>query len=329
MYRMLDEDPARRAIRIPNGCSSRSCRNRVPAPRRPSPPRSRRGSPFSYRILYTRDPNKTAQDLVDTQGEVEVGEDGRTIAVLGVCHDVTEQVRAEEARELAQARYRLMTEESGDIIILYSTDAKMLFCSNALERLIGRSADEIRDGGYKRFIHPDDGEEASKMMLRPVNGDIVVATWRIQHAKGHYLWLETTIRTICDAASGEPLNVVSVSRDVTARVQAEEERNKAYDMYRVMTTEASDAILLFGPDRKILFASDALARVMGRSVGEIENGRWMICSSIPTTLEQLRAAWSCRTGSRETLTRDLSPDARRRALRLARGRDARPRYDGR
>jgi PAS domain S-box-containing protein len=255
-------------------------------------------SPFSYRT-YAKFPDRMAQ-IVDTQGEVEVDEDGRAIGVLGVCHDVTEQVRAEEARELAQARYRLMTEESGDIIILYSTDAKLVFCSNALERLVGRSADEIRDGGYKRFIHPDDGEEASKMMLRPVNGDIVVATWRIQHAKGHYLWLETTIRTIFDPASGEPLNVVSVSRDVTARVQAEEERKKAYDMYRVMTTEASDAILLFGPDRKILFASDALARVMGRSVGEIENGQWMGFVH-PDDVEPLRRLVLPHR-SRETLT---------------------------
>jgi PAS domain S-box-containing protein len=297
MYRMLDEDPL----------------DRNPDPEwlfQQITPESRlraeaaiataikTGSPFSYRT-YTRDPHKTAQ-IVDTQGEVELGEDGRTIAVLGVCHDVTEQVRAEEARELAQARYRLMTEESGDIIILYSTDAKMLFCSNALERLIGRSAEEIRDGGYKRFIHPDDGEEASKMTLRPVNGDIVVATWRMHHAKGHYVRLETTIRTIFDPASGEPLNVVSVSRDVTARVQAEEERKKAYDMYRVMTTEASDAILLFGPDRKILFASDALARVMGRSAADVENGKWMTYVH-PDDLAPLRSL-QLPHRSRETLT---------------------------
>ncbi len=297
MYRMLDEDPCDR-----NPDPEWLFQQITPASRAVAEAAIaaaiKTRSPFSYRT-YTRDAHKTAQ-IVDTQGEVEVGEDGRTTAVLGVCHDVTEQVRAEEARELAQARYRLMTEESGDIIILYSTDAKLVFCSNALERLIGRSADEIRDGGYKRFIHPDDGEEASKMMLRPFNGDIVVATWRIQHAKGHYLWLETTIRTIFDPASGEPLNVVSVSRDVTARVQAEEERNKAYDMYRVMTTEASDAILLFGPDRKILFASDALARVMGRAVGEIENGQWMAFVH-PDDLEPLRSLVLPHR-SRETLT---------------------------
>ncbi len=230
-------------------------------------------SPFSYRTT-ARSADLVAQ-IIETQGEVEVDESGRVVALLGVCHDVTQQLRAEEAREKAQAMYRLMTEESGDIIILYAPDSKMLFCSNALERLIGRSADEIRDGGYKRFIHPDDMDEANKMISRPLDGDVVVAKWRILHAKGHYIWLETTIRTVHDTQDGAPLHVISVSRDVTARVEAEQAREKAYEMYRVMTTEASDVILLFGPDRKILFASDAIGRVMGRDPSAIENGGWM------------------------------------------------------
>ena len=253
-------------------------------------------SPFSYRT-NSRDSERATQ-IVDTQGEVEIGEDGRVSAVLGVCYDMTSQVRAEEAREKAQAMYRLMTEESGDIIILYSPDSQMLFCSNALERLIGRCADEIRDGGYKNFVHPDDAEEAAKMTLRPVNGEIVVATWRIRHAKGHYLWLETTIRTVYDQG-GEPLSVISVSRDVTARVEAEQARNKAYEMYRVMTTESSDVIILFAPDRKILFASDAIGRVMDRTPAEIEHGKWMNYVH-PDDLEQLRGI-ELPHRSRETL----------------------------
>ena len=230
-------------------------------------------SPFAYRT-HSRHADRPAQ-IIDTQGEVEIDEDGRVTALLGVCHDVTAQVRAEEERQKAQDMYRLMTEESGDIVILYSTDARLLFVSSALERIIGRSADEIRDGGYKRFIHPDDLEEAAKMITRPVDADTTVATWRILHRDGHYIWLETTLRTVFDPATGEPRNVISVSRDVSARVEAQEARRKADEMYRVMTTESSDAILLFGPDRKILFASDALGRVMGRSVEEIEQGGWM------------------------------------------------------
>jgi PAS domain S-box-containing protein len=176
-------------------------------------------SPFSYRTI-SRNPHRSAH-IVETQGEVEIGEDGRTTALLGVCHDVTAQAQAEEAREKAQQRYRLMTEESGDIIILYSANEELLFASNALERMLGRTGDEIRDGGYRRFVHPDDMQEAAKIIERPVDSDMVVGTWRLRHRDGHYVWLETTIRTIYDPISGKPLNVVSVSRDVSARREQE------------------------------------------------------------------------------------------------------------
>jgi PAS domain S-box-containing protein len=230
-------------------------------------------SPFSYRT-YARDASRAAQ-IVDTQGEVEVDENGRPASLIAVCHDVTAQVRAEEAREQAQAMYRLMAEESGDIIILYSADVKLLFASQALERITGRTIEDIRDGRYKRFVHPDDHEEAQKMFDRRPDGDTVTATWRVLHRDGHYVWLETTIRTVYDSETGEPKNIISVSRDVSARVAAEEARRKADMMYRVMTTESADAIVLFAPDRSILFASDALERVMGRSTAEIEKGGWM------------------------------------------------------
>ena len=243
-------------------------------------------SPFSYRT-YARNPDWAAQ-IVDTQGEVEVGDDGRTVALLGVCHDVTRQVRAEEAREKAQEMYRLMTEESGDIVILYDTEANLLFCSQALERLIGRSTDEIRNGGYKRFIHPDDIEEADKMIRRPVDAGVVVATWRIQHANGHYIWLETTIRTVYDPEGGQPKNVISVSRDVTARVEAERERRKAYELFQIMTSEGSDIIILYDAKAKVLFASDALARVLGRQPSEIEGRKWVNDLAHPDDREFLK-----------------------------------------
>src|SRR5215470_18039212 len=98
-------------------------------------------SAFSYRTR-ARDPNVASQ-IVDTQGEVAIGEDGRVTALLGVCYDVTQQVHAEEAREKAQQMYRLMTEEASDIILMYESDGRIVFASGALERVLGRTVDEI------------------------------------------------------------------------------------------------------------------------------------------------------------------------------------------
>ncbi len=271
MYRLLEEDPSKQKPDIEYLYQQMAPGDREIIEQALATAIKTR-SAFGYRTR-SRHANKAAQ-IIDTQGEVEVGEDGRTIALMGVCHDVTQQIRAEEAREKAQAMYRLMTEECGDIIILYSLNSELLFVSNALERITGRTADEIRNGGYKLLIHPDDAAEAAKMSERPVDADNLVATWRILHREGHYVWLETTIRTVYDQATKQPVNVISVSRDVTQRIEAEQAQRKAYELFQVMTTEASDIIILYDAQGKVLFASDALWRELKRKPNEIEGRKW-------------------------------------------------------
>jgi PAS domain S-box-containing protein len=181
-------------------------------------------TPFSYRTR-ARDPNVAAQ-IVDTQGEIAIGDDGRVVSIIGVCYDVTKQVKAEEAREKAQAMYRLMTEEASDIIILVDEHAEILFASQALERALGRNIREVEHGRFFDLVHPDDMEEARKANERPGAGETVTGCFRVRHVDGHYVWMEVMTREICDPKTGAP-NFVSVSRDVTGRKLQEIEAKAA------------------------------------------------------------------------------------------------------
>ncbi|MBV9992398.1 MAG: PAS domain-containing sensor histidine kinase [Alphaproteobacteria bacterium] len=172
-------------------------------------------SPFSYRTR-ARDPEVAAQ-FVDTQGEVSLGPDGRVTAVIGVCYDVTKQIKAELAREKAQAMYRLMTEEASDIIVLYGEDGRVLFASQALERVLGYTARDIEHQRALALIHPDDIAEIVRIWERPGAGQTLTATFRIRHAAGHYVWIEVTTRAVPDGETGEFRNTVSIARDVTER----------------------------------------------------------------------------------------------------------------
>ena len=182
-------------------------------------------SPFSYRTR-ARDPGVAAQ-FVDTQGEVHVGADGRVVAVIGVCYDVTKQVKAETAREKAQARYRLMTEEASDIIVLYDEGGNVLFASQALERVLGYSVPEIEHEQVLNMIHPDDIEAIRSVWERPEEGKTLTATFRLKHVHGHYIWIEVTTRAVRDTESGAFCNTVCVARDVTERKQQELEAEAA------------------------------------------------------------------------------------------------------
>jgi PAS domain S-box-containing protein len=184
-------------------------------------------SAFSYRTR-ARDPNVASQ-IVDTQGEVAIGGDGRVTTLLGVCYDVTQQVRAEEARERAQQMYRLMTEEASDIILMYDADGRILFASGALERVLGRTVEEIEQRRFLSLVHPEDVGEAMKVTERPPPGETKTGCYRIRHADGHYVWIEVTRRAIYDTITGAHQNLVSVCRDVTARKEQELEARAAQE----------------------------------------------------------------------------------------------------
>ena len=176
-------------------------------------------SPFYYRNR-ARYPDVTAQ-IVDTHGEVEIGPDGRVVSIIGVCNDVTQQVTAEAARSKAEAMYRVMTEQASDIIMLHARGGDVLFASNALQRILGLTPRDFDNGGFMKFVHPDDIREASKLDMVPLPGESLTATYRARHADGHHIWIEGTTRGVYDDCTGELRHIIGVSRDVSDRKEQE------------------------------------------------------------------------------------------------------------
>jgi PAS domain S-box-containing protein len=224
MYRLLDADPNSRA---PDHAwlMSQVVPEDVIMVEEKIATAIRTRSPFWY-LTRTRDPASPIH-IVETHGEVEIGPDGRVISVIGVCHDVTKQVRAETARAQAEHRYRIMMEEASDIVMLHGPQGRVEFASAALGRILGRTLREFDATGYLAIVHPEDRAEAEKISRRPPRGETYTATYRARHADGHYVWIEATTRSVFDEQTGEFQHVVAVSRDVSERKRQELEMKAA------------------------------------------------------------------------------------------------------
>jgi cell cycle sensor histidine kinase DivJ len=197
-------------------------------------------SGFYYRSR-PKDPSNPAL-YVDTHGEVDVGPDGRVTAVIGVCHDVTNQVIAEAERAAAEDRYRVMTEEASDIIMFYDTQGRILFASNALQNILGRTPEEIETGHFIELTHPDDAAKAQSLRPKLQPGEVRTATYRVRHRDGHYVWMESIVRGVFDEGASEPKNVISVTRDVSKRKE-DELRMKAAQEEAEAASRAKSAFL--------------------------------------------------------------------------------------
>jgi PAS domain S-box-containing protein len=115
--------------------------------------------------------------------------------------------------------YRLLAEESSDIVVVREPDGHICFASPALTKVLGHTPANFDMEKAVAFIHPDDLELCRPLNVVPQPGESVTATFRVRHADGHYLWLETTVRGVYDPANGSLCHLLSVSRDVTLRVQ--------------------------------------------------------------------------------------------------------------
>ena len=136
---------------------------------------------------------------------------------------------AGENRDKAYLAYRLMAEEASDIVILHEPDGSIFFASSALERILKRTTADIEHSKVLEFVHPDDIDDALKIRAVPLPGHTLTATYRVRHGDGHYVWIEVTTRGVYDGQTGEYRNLISVSRDVTERMNHELEIKAAQE----------------------------------------------------------------------------------------------------
>lgn len=150
--------------------------------------------------------------------------------VLARCREATREVL--EQREATRARrlYRLITENTTDLISRHTPDGVFLDATPASWTLLGYWPEELRGMAVDSLLHPQDQAQQAKQAREALEQDgYHTMSYRIRHRDGHYLWFETASRAIRETYTGAVVEVVSVSRDITARIQAEENKRRLED----------------------------------------------------------------------------------------------------
>ena len=174
--------------------------------------------------------------------EAVEAQDGARILIWSFIPDVTEQrvlARCREAtrevleqREATRARrlYRLITENTTDLISRHTPDGVFLDATPASWTLLGYWPEELRGMAVDSLLHPQDQMQQAKQAREALEQDgYHTMSYRIRHRDGRYLWFETASRAIRETYTGAVVEVVSVSRDITARIQAEENKRRLED----------------------------------------------------------------------------------------------------
>ena len=109
---------------------------------------------FSFQLQIHR-PDGEGRTVI-SKGGCELGPRGEVTAVFGVFQDITEHAALLRQVTDDRERFRLLTDNATDVIATYRPDGTFTYVSPAIQKLVGRSAEELTGKKTYEVIDPRD-----------------------------------------------------------------------------------------------------------------------------------------------------------------------------
>ncbi len=172
-----------------------------------------------YRIVRPSGEARTVQTAYEAHRDSE----GNAIRLTGTIQDITERKKAEEARRLAEEKYRSIFENAIEGIFQSTVEGELVTANPALARMAGYESPEemlrevpvIEDRLYE---DPSRRRELYEIMRH--NGSVSGFEARMRRADDSLMWASFSIQSVLNA-SGALIGFEGTVEDVTERKNAE------------------------------------------------------------------------------------------------------------
>lgn len=144
--------------------------------------------------------------------------------IISVTHDITESKRMQVALRENEEKFRLLVENSHDIIYSLTADGVFIFVSPAWTKLLGHAVTEVLGKPFQQFIHPDDVHDYMLFLKSViVKGQRLSGVeYRLQHTNGTWYWHTSSAVPFKDA-SGQITGLYGITRDITKTRRLQED----------------------------------------------------------------------------------------------------------
>lgn len=175
------------------------------------------GQPVTYRARFRRSDGHwkwleiTVRPLLDEHGEL--------IGRIGSGRDVDDEQAALQALRESEARYRLLAENSSDIVATGNNHGTLTWISDSVTEDLGWAPHEVVDRPFAALVHQDDHGAVRAVQQDLLDGRERRLTARIRCKDGGYRWYSILVRPQFDD-NGTVIGRVAGWRDVDAEVRA-------------------------------------------------------------------------------------------------------------
>lgn len=148
--------------------------------------------------------------------------------MVGTLRDVSARLEAEEALWRTEEKYRLIAENSSDVVILVGNDDRFLWVSPSARAVLGWEPAEVLGHRELEYVHLEDLRHMQEVLPVARAGVPHTEDYRIRRGDGNYLWVSVRSSPVVDA-DGNPAGRVAAVRDIHEVVQAERALAHAVD----------------------------------------------------------------------------------------------------
>lgn len=161
--------------------------------------------------------------------------------------EMQERRQAEAALRDSEEKYRLIAENTADIIAVMDMEKRFTYVSPSLLRILGFTVDEARGRSLKNILTPDSLQLAMKVLDEEMAWNCAgnddpgrIRIMELEHYKkdGTPAWLEVSSSFLRDS-NRKAIGMLTISRDISERKQAEREKQRiAEQLHQIQKLES-------------------------------------------------------------------------------------------
>ena len=244
--------------------------------------------------------------------------------------EIDELRRIEHSLSESEAQYRLLTENTSDVVWLYDVERdRYVYTSPSVQAQLGYTQEEMQGFSIEQLVVPEQISSLREGMARRLRGlaggddsrRTATDEVTVRHKNGHTVPLEI-VSTLLSDPQGRVQRILGISRDVTQRKQAQAQLQQLSQA----VAQSPASVIIAGLDGRIEYVNPAFERMSGYRAAEVQGQKPALLRSGRTPREVYANLWATlrdgRTWSGELVNRRKDGTEYVQSMNMAPLRDA-------